>query len=76
MERCSGNADTVGFELFVTADQELGYQQNLTRRRLAILVLSTNNWAVIQAQFEMIRTSIEDAPQGSYTFVNIGHERG
>jgi len=29
------------FDVFVTADQSLKYQQNLTGRRLAILVLST-----------------------------------
>ena len=32
------------FDTFVTADQNLKYQQNLKGRRLAILVLSTNRW--------------------------------
>ncbi len=32
------------FDVFLTADQQLKYQQNLTGRRLAILVLSTNRW--------------------------------
>ena len=31
------------FELFVTSDQNLRYQQNLTGRRIAILELSTND---------------------------------
>lgn len=30
------------FELFLTADQNIYYQQNLTGRRIAILILSTN----------------------------------
>jgi predicted nuclease of predicted toxin-antitoxin system len=36
-------AEEAGFELFITADQELSYQQNLTGRKIALVVLSTNN---------------------------------
>ena len=36
-------AEKPSFDLFITADQELSYQQNLAGRRMAILVLSTNN---------------------------------
>ena len=48
-------AEAAGFELFITADQELSYQQNLTGRRIALRVLSTNNWAVIKEQMASIR---------------------
>jgi hypothetical protein len=37
------SAEEAGFELFITADQALSYQQNLAARRIALLVLSTNN---------------------------------
>lgn len=36
------------FEVFVTTDQNLRYQQNLAGRQLAILVLPTTNWLEIQ----------------------------
>ena len=36
------------FDLFITSDQSILYQQNLTGRRIAILVLSTNHWGIIQ----------------------------
>ena len=42
-------AEEAGFELFITADQEISYQQNLTGRKMALLVLSTNNWDFIKA---------------------------
>jgi hypothetical protein len=32
-------AEAAGFEVFITADKNIRYQQNLTRRRIAILVL-------------------------------------
>jgi hypothetical protein len=69
-------AEEAGFELFLTADQELNYQQNLTGRRMAILVLSTNNWALVKQQVELIRSAIEGVGPGEFLFVEIGHARG
>lgn len=69
-------AEEAGFDLFVTADQELHYQQNLTGRRMAILVLSTNNWAVVKQRIETIQAAIENASPGGFVFVEIGHGRG
>ena len=69
-------AEESGFDLFITADQEIGYQQNLTGRRIAILVLSTNNWGVVQEQVQLITAAIEASTPGSYVFVDIGHGRG
>jgi hypothetical protein len=40
-------AEAAGFDLFITADQEMSYQQNLTGRKMALVVLSTNNWSFI-----------------------------
>ncbi|MBN8734587.1 MAG: hypothetical protein J0L64_28905, partial [Acidobacteria bacterium] len=34
-------AEGAGFDLFLTADQELAYQQNLAARRIAVIVLGT-----------------------------------
>jgi hypothetical protein len=38
------------FDILLTADQELKYQQNLKGRQLAILVLSTNRWPKVQGK--------------------------
>ena len=69
-------AEEAGFDLFITADQELGYQQNLTGRKIAILVLSTNNWSLVKANMPEITTAINAAKSGSFAFVDIGHTRG
>lgn len=69
-------AEEADFELFITADQELSYQQNLTGRRMAIPVLSTNNWGVVKQQISKITAAINAATPGSFNFVNIGHGRG
>jgi len=68
-------AEEAGFDLFITADQEIGYQQNLTGRKIAVLVLSTNNWSVIKEQVGEISAAIEAATPGSFVFLDIGHGR-
>ena len=47
------------FDLFITSDQNLRYQQNLTGRRIAILELSTNDISRIQAASSLIEDALE-----------------
>jgi hypothetical protein len=63
--------EQAGFDLFITADQELSYQQNLTRRKMALVVLSTNNWAFVKAHIVGIMAAVEAATPGSYTEVDV-----
>ena len=58
-------AEADGFEVMVSADQNLGYQQNLKDRRLAIVVLNTNQWRKIQAASEQVAAAIHKAVPGS-----------
>jgi hypothetical protein len=69
-------AEEAGFDLFITADQELTYQQNWTGRKIALLVLSTNNWGVVKGNIPEITAAINAAKSGSFVFVDIGHARG
>jgi hypothetical protein len=64
-------AEEAGFDLFITADQELTYQQNLTGRKMAVLVLSTNNWDFVKAGIAEIMAAISGVTPGSYTEVEI-----
>jgi predicted nuclease of predicted toxin-antitoxin system len=47
------------FDLFITSDQNIRYQQNLSGRRIAILELSTNDISRIQAASTLIKTAID-----------------
>jgi len=64
-------AEEAGYELFITADQEITCQQNLTGRKMALLVLSTNNWDLVKGGIAEIRAAIEAVTPGSYTEVKI-----
>ncbi len=59
-------AERAGFEVFITTDQQLKYQQQLADRRLAILVLGSTSWPRIEPYGEAIRQVVEQLTSGSY----------
>jgi hypothetical protein len=65
-------AEQHGIEVFVTADQNLAYQQNLGGRRMAIVVLSAANWPIIKNHIEAISAAIDRATPGSFQEVECG----
>lgn len=64
-------AEREGFEVFVTTDSSLKYQQNLQSRRIAIVVLTTPSWPRIQRAIALAVHAIDVASEGSYTEVAI-----
>jgi len=59
------------FELFITADQNIRYQQNLTAHPISILELSTNDLRCIRAAAEVIRSAISSIQNGELCRVDI-----
>ncbi|MCI0350591.1 MAG: hypothetical protein L0Z53_14300 [Acidobacteriales bacterium] len=59
-------AEGAGFELFVTTDQNLRYQQNLQNWRIAILVLPTTRWPQIALRVTEVRAAISTIRGGEY----------
>ena len=59
-------AEQGGFDVMVTADQNLQSQQNLTRRRLALIVLQSNQWPVVRASADRVLQAVNAAAPGSY----------
>ena len=64
-------AESHGFDVLVTTDTNLEYQQNLTQRKIAIVVLSTTSWPRIQKNIKAIVTAIDLAASNSYQKVAI-----
>jgi hypothetical protein len=64
-------AERAGFDVLLTADKNIRHQQNLSGRRLAIVVLSTPQWPVVRLHIEKIAAAVNGAAPGSYTEVNI-----
>ena len=64
-------AENAGFEVLVTTDKNIRYQQNLQTRRIAIVVLGNPMWPVLRRHAESVLTAINLATPGSYTEVEI-----
>jgi predicted nuclease of predicted toxin-antitoxin system len=65
-------AERDGFEVFVTGDQSLIYEQNLTGRKLAVIALSTNTWPIIRDHLPTILAAIDSVAPGSVQMVECG----
>jgi hypothetical protein len=64
-------AEAEGFEVLVTTDTSLRYQQNLAARALAVVVLSTTSWPRIQIAADVVKSAIEAATPGTFCEVLI-----
>ena len=61
----------VGFALFVTVDKNIRYQQNLTGRRISIVVLGNAQSPVLRRYVEGVVAAVSPATPGSYTEVDV-----
>jgi hypothetical protein len=64
-------AERAGFDVLLTADKNIRYQQNLTGRRIALVVLSTPQWPLVRMHVERIAAAVDSAMPGSYVEVEI-----
>jgi len=54
------------FDVFLTTDKNLRYQQNLRGRQLAILVLPTPNWRQVQLHTNEVLVAVNSMQPGEY----------
>ena len=64
-------AETEGFEVLVTTDRNLRYQQNLAGRKIAIVVLGKGRWSIIKPHVAEVVASVNAATPGSYAEIEI-----
>lgn len=64
-------AEEAGFQILITTDQNLRYQQNLRERRIAIIVLRTTSWPRIRLHIEEIRRTIDAVNVGGFFEISI-----
>lgn len=64
-------AEKAGYDLLLTTDQNLKYQQNLAKRRISIVVLLSTSWPRIQKHLDVISDALSRAQPGSYEEVSV-----
>lgn len=55
----------------MTSDKNIRYQQNLAGRRIAILVLPSNRWPVLQTMTERIVGAVNGLNTGDFSELEL-----
>ena len=64
-------AEAAGFEVLLTTDKNMRYQQNLTGLKIAFVVLGNSKWPVVRRYVERVVAAVDAATPGSYIEVDI-----
>jgi len=64
-------AEEAGFDVMITTDQSIRYQRNLAGRRLALVVIDTNDWRRIRKWKSVVVNSLSEIPPGSFREIEI-----
>ena len=66
-------AEDAGFELILSTDRNIKYQQNLAGRKIAILVFGQQNWNLLRPHIQFVVDAVNAAIPGGYAEVDIPH---
>ena len=64
-------AEAAGFQVLVTTDKNIRYQQNLADRKIAVVALGKGRWSLIKRHVVQIVEAVHAATPGSYTEIEI-----
>jgi|SRR5271168_2732498 len=64
-------AEAAGFDLLLTTDRNVLYQQNLSGRKIAILVLDEQQWPKLRQKIQLVVDAVNAAAPGSYIEVEV-----
>ena len=64
-------AEEAGYEVVITADRNMPYQQNIGSRSFALIVLGANRWPLIEPKIEDIRNALDGIQPGKVREVGI-----
>src|ERR1017187_1931418 len=64
-------AEEAGFDILLTTDKNMRYQQNLAGRKMAIVVLGQQQWPRLRPPIQRVIEAVDAAKPGSYAEVEI-----
>lgn len=64
-------AEEAGFDLFLTTDKNIRYQQKLEGRKIAVVVLGQQQWPRLRSHVQRVVEAVNAAKPGSYMEVEI-----
>jgi hypothetical protein len=67
-------AEAAGFDVLLTTDKNIRYQQNLSDRKIAVVVLAQQQWPRLRAHVRLIVNAVNAAEPGSFVEVDMPEE--
>ena len=64
-------AEQAGFDVLLTTDKNLPFQQNLSGREIAVVILGKSRWSQIRPMLQKIADAVSAAKPGNFTLVEI-----
>ena len=64
-------AEAAGFEVLLTTDKNMRYQQNLAGRSIAFVVLGNQQWPTLRRYVDRVVAAVNAATPGSFTEIEI-----
>jgi trans-aconitate methyltransferase len=64
-------AEAAGFDCMITGDKNISYQQNMSGRKIAIMLLSNQAWTNVQHHVNLVRTEINRVKPNAFIEVEI-----
>jgi hypothetical protein len=64
-------AEAEGFDLLLTTDKKIRYQQNLKGRQISLIVLGNSTWRIVRLYLDRIVAAVDASSPGSYVEVEI-----
>ena len=70
-----GAAEKAGYEVLLTTDKNLRYQQSLKERCIAIVAIGHSQWPALQPHVQRVVHAVDAATPGSYVEVDIPYKK-
>ena len=64
-------AEQSGFQVLITTDKNIRYQQNLNTRKIALIVLEHSQWPMVKLVADKIGAAVTSATLGGYEEVSV-----
>jgi hypothetical protein len=67
-------AEEAGYDVLLSTDKNIRYQQNLLGRKIALVVLGNQQWPLVRLHLDRIAAAVNACTPGTYTEVEIPFE--
>jgi hypothetical protein len=67
-------AEDAGYGVLLSTDKNIRYQQNLSGRKIALVVLGNQRWPLVKLHLDRITAAVNACTPGSYTEIEIPFE--